>query len=129
MGWYLITKYCISTISTSKEGKQRFAIRSFFFQLIWTSIKFTSSIKGRKNWGVGKHEQELETLKSTWKVITDDRTMPTTRHYTGGNLQHPRKMIKFEIFNQQPSSNQNNISKILAGSFGWGKLSGDPFLG
>ncbi|KAL1811541.1 hypothetical protein ACET3Z_021606 [Daucus carota] len=85
--------------------------------------------QGRKKLGAQKPEKELKTLESTWKAITDGRPMPTTHQYSGGNLQDPRNMIKSEIFNQQASSNRSNISRTLAGSSGWGKLSRDPSLG
>lgn len=79
--------------------------------------------------GVPEPEEELETLQSTWRAITDGRPMPITHQHTGGgNLQDCHKMIKSETFNQQPSSNQNNRTRTLAESSSSLKLKRDPSL-
>lgn len=84
------------------------------------------SFSGKKKLEVPKPEQELETLESTWKAITDGRPMPITHQYTGGvNLQNSHRRITSETFNQQQGSNQSNISRTLAGSPSSGKLKRD----
>ncbi|KAK1360726.1 hypothetical protein POM88_045200 [Heracleum sosnowskyi] len=77
-----------------------------------------ANTEGKEKLGVPKPGQELETLDSTWKAITNARPM-----------QNSHKMITSETFNQQLGSNQNNISRKLAGSSSLGKLTRDPSSG
>ncbi|XP_074343532.1 uncharacterized protein LOC141682732 [Apium graveolens] len=89
-----------------------------------------ANTQGKKKLGVPKPEQELETLESTWKAITDGRPMPITHQHTGGgNLQNSHKMITSETFSRQQGTNRNNISRTLAGSPSSGKLKRDPSPG
>ncbi|WOG92016.1 hypothetical protein DCAR_0311272 [Daucus carota subsp. sativus] len=74
--------------------------------------------------------QELDTLETTWKSITNGQPLQSTcKHTSYGNLQDEHKMILSETFNEQNSNHRiDNMSKRLAGSSGPGKLRRDPSL-
>lgn len=101
---------------------------------------FVFSIVGGKSLGVSKPKRH-ETLESTWKTITDGRSIPLTRHlkksdtwesHARRNMQieeqntPPKLMKKSETFNDRIGTDSANSK--LSPSPGSGKLRKEPSL-
>ncbi|KAK3040306.1 hypothetical protein RJ639_028221 [Escallonia herrerae] len=97
-----------------------------------------SSPEGGRTLGVTKPKRQ-DTLESTWKTITDGRSMPLTRHlrksdtweahgrhHTPSHELHHHQITKSETFNGDRGSSD---SPLLSPSPGSGKLRKEPSLG
>ncbi|PQP94762.1 uncharacterized protein Pyn_40735 [Prunus yedoensis var. nudiflora] len=97
-----------------------------------------ASPEGGKSLGVAKPKRQ-DTLESTWKTITEGRSMPLTRHLKKSdtwdthvrsvdqNTPPKSKMNKSETFQDQSSATVNSPS-LLSPSTGSGRLRKEPSL-